>query len=121
MLSLLEPHELDLGPYKIDVGRKKSEVGNGGVADRLVGRLVGDQNVVHGRAEPTLLDPQTCRRIALGIQIHEKGTPASQRHSGRKVNRSRRLTDAPLLVDDCERLRDAVTDSFAWQPGTAHD
>ena len=62
--------------------------------------------------EVALVDSQACRGVALGIEIYEESTVPGQSEAGRKVDSSRRLTDAALLIDDCDCLRYVVTRSF---------
>jgi hypothetical protein len=59
--------------------------------------------------EAALVDSQAGCGIALGIGIYEEGTVPGQSETGRKVDSGRRLTDAALLIDDCDRLRYVVT------------
>jgi hypothetical protein len=56
--------------------------------------------VIDRRVEPFLLDAESRRCIALGIQIGDEGRTAREGEAGGKTNCRRRLAYAALLVDD---------------------
>ena len=62
--------------------------------------------------EAGLVDPKAGRGVTLGIEIYEKSAVSCQSQPGRKVHSGSRLTDATLLIDDCDRVRYVVTASF---------
>lgn len=59
--------------------------------------------------ESALVDSQAGCGIALWIKIYEEGAMPGQSEAGRKVDGGRRLTDATLLIDYCDRLSYVVT------------
>jgi hypothetical protein len=60
--------------------------------------------VIDGGIEPVLLDAEACRRIALRIEVGEKGRASREGKPGGQVDRRRRLAYATLLIDDSYRL-----------------
>jgi len=58
--------------------------------------------VVNRRIEPGLLHSQSCRRVALRVEIHEEGRALGKREACSQVDGGRGLSNAALLVDDRE-------------------
>src|SRR3990172_7064004 len=102
-LSLLEPHELDLGANQVDVRGQEPQVGQCRLQDRLLGRLAAEEHVVDRGVEARLLDAETRRRIALGVEVHQQGRALGESQAGRDVHGRRGLAHAALLVDDRQR------------------
>jgi hypothetical protein len=58
------------------------------------------------------IQPEPGRGISLGVEIDEEDGTTGQGKPGRKIDSGRRLSNAALLVDDCECLPYVVTVSL---------
>ena len=66
------------------------------------------QDVVHRRLEPTVLDPQTGRRVALRVEVDDQDPLADLGQARAEVDRRGGLADAALLVGDRDHPRQLV-------------
>src|SRR6266850_4231220 len=106
-LALLDPDELDLRADQVDVGGKHAKGRGAGGAQSLLDRLSAEEDVIHARIEPRLLDPQARRGVALRVEVDEEGRALGESQAGREVDRRRGLAHAALLVDDSDGLTHA--------------
>src|SRR5215813_5818895 len=102
VLATRDADELDLGSDEVDVGRQQSQPRHNCRPDRLLGGLSTEEYVVDRWMETGLLDSQTGRRVALRIEVDQKGRVLGQGEAGGKVHGRRSLPDAALLVHDRE-------------------
>ena len=56
--------------------------------------------MIDRRIQAFLLDPEACRSVPLRIEVYKEGGVVGESKAGSKVDRSRRLPDAALLVYD---------------------
>src|SRR5207247_2955679 len=73
-------------------------------ADGLLERLGPEQDVIDRRVHPGLLDAETGRSVALGIQVDQQGWPARQGEASSDVDCCRGLADAALLIHHGDAL-----------------
>src|SRR5438876_828976 len=64
-----------------------------------------EQRVVQRVADAVALDADAARRVRLGIGVDEQRLPLRGGERRGKVHRRRRLSDAALLVGDCDDAR----------------
>src|SRR5436190_1682370 len=122
MLASIESDQLDLSPDEVDVGRREAKVGQRGLVNGLLDRLGGDEYVVDSRMEPRLVDAETRRRVALGIQVDHESTSAGQRQPGGDVDGRCGLADAALLIHNgYYTCRQPLPFVFIDEHCTAHD
>jgi hypothetical protein len=70
----------------------------------IVGRMLIHQDVIEGDLKLKLRDPDAARGVALGIRIDEERPAFRDRERRGEVDGSRGLTDAALLISDCDRI-----------------
>lgn len=73
-----------------------------GLANSLLGGLVAEDDVIDGGIESGLLNTQSCRGVALRVQIHQEGRALGKGEAGREVDGGGRLPNAAFLIDDRE-------------------
>src|SRR5438046_6871459 len=108
-LALLDPDQLDLRADQVDVGGKHAKSRGAGGAQSLLDRLGAEEDVIHARIEPSLIDPQAGRRVALRVEVDEQGRALRESEAGREVDSGRGLAHAALLVDESDGLTDATS------------
>ena len=100
MLALVQSYELDLRADEIDVGGEKPQSRHGSGMDGFPSSLASQEHVINGGVEAGLLDSQSRGRIALWIEVDDKGGAGSEGKTGGEVYSGRRLPDSALLVYD---------------------
>lgn len=103
VLPSVDAHQFNLGAHQIAVRRHQREVGE--VRDLQLQLLeidLFDQTVVEAGPFEVVLDPKGSGRIGLGVRVDQHRRSLCDRQRCRQVDGGRRLTDASLLVDDCD-------------------
>ena len=101
--------QLDLGGRKVDVAGQQVEAVDPSAHQHIVdGHTRFDQKVMDGQFQVVMLDAQSSRQRALGIEIHQEhsATVFGQRRT--QVDGRRRLADAALLVAHRDDHRGSV-------------
>ena len=100
--------ELDLRAREVEAGRCDEQALHVRGLDAVLERHVLHQDVVHRGLETAVLDPETRRGIALGVEVDDQDPLAELGETGTDVDRRRRLADAALLVGDGHHPRQLV-------------
>src|SRR6266545_475314 len=96
-------HQLDLCSREVDRGRGASEVRDTSDGLCRLGQVdFAEQALVHTVGSGAVLDTETGRRVALGVQVDDQHPAAVQRQRYREVHRRGGLADAALLVGDAD-------------------
>ena len=93
-------HELDLCARQVEAGRRHEQVADVGRLDAVLERHVVHQHVVHRRLEPTVLDAEPGRGVALRIEVDDQRPQAHLGQAGTGVDGGGGLADAALLIGD---------------------
>ena len=102
-LAFFEIDQLELRADQVRIGRQDGEVRDLGRPDRGARLNLTDQRVIdRGRTHGIPRDPETARRVALGIEIDEQDPLLCHGERGGHVHCRGGLADAALLVRDRE-------------------
>ncbi len=105
-LARLLVDELDLGTDQVLRGRDDVEVGKVHVGEPRIGEGTAiEQRVVQGVADAVALDADAARRVRLRISVDQQRLTLGGGERRGEVHCRRRLSDAALLVGDCDDAR----------------
>src|SRR5881397_2688476 len=103
--------ELELGTDQILRGRHDIEIREVHVGEARVGEgPTIEQRVVQRVADAVALDADAARRVRLGVGVDQQRLALRGGERRGEIHRRRRLSDAALLVGDCDDARHSLSD-----------